>query len=233
MPEQLDEAALEQIRQITQELAHQQGLSDDDAEEIGGHLEDKLLAYFRGEARLSLEDALLLARAHFGDAAGVARQVSYKRYLPEPRWTRHQTIVKTAIATAVSTLIVLPAALLLFGDPPRGSYHPLFVAATIIFAGLGMLESGVLLAARADLKSRFQRLVAGLFIVPALGVLVMALIGGIGALSAHWDTAIRGEYAMIALVVLGCLFGHAMLLLLLSHPIQDSGASNVLEQQLA
>jgi len=162
MAEQLDEAALKQIRQITQELARQQGLSADDAEEIGGHLEDKLLASFRGEARITLEDALLLSRAHFGDAAGVARQVSYKRYLPEPRWTRHQTIVKTAIATAVSTLIVLPGALLLFSDPPRGSFHPLLVASTIIYAGLGVLESGVLLAARADLTSRVQRLVAGL-----------------------------------------------------------------------
>lgn len=233
MPEQLDEAALNQIRQITQELARQQGLSDDDAEEIGGHLEDKLLAYFRGEARLTLEDALLLASAHFGDAAGVARQVSYKRYFPEARWTRHQTIVKTAIATAISTLIVLPGALLLFGDPPRGSFHPMLVAATIIFAGLGVLESGVLLAARADLKRRSQRLIAGLFIIPALAVLVMALIGGITAVSAHWDMATRGGYAMIALVVLACLFGHAMLLLLLSHPIQDDGALNVPEQQLA
>lgn len=233
MPEQLDEAALKQIRQITQELARQQGLSADDAEEIGGHLEDKLLAYFRGEARITLEDALLLARAHFGDAAGVARQVSNKRYLPEPRWARHQTIVKTAIATAISTLIVLPGALLLFGDPPRGNFHPMLVAMTIIFAGLGVLESGVLLAARADLKRRSQRLIAGLFIIPALAVLVMALIGGIGAVSAHWDMATRGGYAMIALVVLVCLFGHAMLLLLLSHPIQDAGASNVPEQQLA
>lgn len=233
MPEQLDEAALKQIRQITQELARQQGLSADDAEEIGGHLEDKLLAYFRGEARITLEDALLLARAHFGDAAGVARQVSYKRYFPEARWTRHQTIVKTAIATAISTLIVLPGALLLFGDPPRGSFHPMLVAATIIFAGLGVLESGVLLAARTDLKSRSQRLVAGLFIVPALAVLVMALIGGISAVSAHWDMATRGGYAMIAFVVLACLFGHAMLLLLLSHPIRDDGAPNLPERQLA
>lgn len=233
MPEQLDEAALKQIRQITQELARQQGLSDDDAEEIGGHLEDKLLAYFRGETRITLGDALLLARAHFGDVAGVAKQVSHKRYLPEPRWTRHQTIVKTAIATAVSTFIVLPGALLLFGDPPRGSFHPMLVAATIIFAGLGVLESGVLLAARADLKSPSQRLIAGLFIVPALAVLVMALIGGIGAVSAHWDMATRGGYAMIAFVVLVCLFGHAMLLLLLSHPIQDDSTSNVPEQQLA
>lgn len=227
MPEQLDEAALKQIRQITQELARQQGLSDDDAEEIGGHLEDKLLAYFRGEARITLEDALLLARAHFGDAAGVARQISYKRYLPDARWTRHQTIVKTAIATAVSTLIVLPGALLLFGDPPRGSFHPLLIASTIIFAGLGILESGVLLAARADLKSRWQRLISGLFILPALAVLVMGLIGGIGAVSAHWDMAARGGYVMIAFVVLLCLLGHAMLLLLLSQPIDESGLSNL------
>lgn len=233
MPEQLDEAALEQIRQITQELARQQGLSADDAEEIGGHLEDKLLAYFRGEARITLEDALLLARAHFGDAAGVAKQVSYKRYVPEPSWTRHQAIVKTAIATAISTLIVLPAALLLFGDPPRGSFHPLLIATTIIYAGLGVLESGVVLAARADLKSRSQRLVAGLFIVPALGVLIVALIGGMGAVSAHWDRSTRGGYAMIALVVLACLLGHAMLLLLLSHPIAEAGIRDFPEQQPA
>ncbi|HEX5244182.1 MAG TPA: hypothetical protein VFW23_13040 [Tepidisphaeraceae bacterium] len=231
MPEQLDAAALEQIRQITQELARRQGLSADDAEEIGGHLEDKLLAYFRGEARITLEDALLLARAHFGDAAGVARQVSTKRYLPEPRWTRHHSIVKTAIATAICTLVVLPAALLLFGDPPRGSYHPMLNSMIVMYTGFGMLEAGVLLAARADLKSRWQRIIAGLFIAPALAVLVMALIGGIGAVNAHWDMATRGGYAMIALVVLACLFGHVMLMLLLSHPIQDGRVSNLPEQQ--
>ena len=234
MPEQLDEAALIRIRQITQELARRQGLSADDAEEIGGHLEDKLLAYFRGEARLTLEDALLLARAHFGDATGVARQVSTKRYLPEPRWTRHHSIVKTAIATAICTLVVLPAALLLFGDPPpRGSMQTLLNTMIAMYAGLGILESGVLLAAHTDLKSRWQRIVAGLFVVPALAVLIMALIGGVSAVSARWGTSTQGSYAMIAMVVFACLLGHAMLLLLLSHPISESTLPDLPVQQPA
>jgi len=75
MPEETDASILSDLRALCTELAARQGLSDEAREEICGHLEDKLLGYLKGQIEITTEDALLLVRAHFGDARGVARQI--------------------------------------------------------------------------------------------------------------------------------------------------------------
>lgn len=219
MPEQPDVAAIQQIHHIARQLAERQGLDEEQVEEICGHLEDKLLAYLSGEVRITPDDAVLLARAHFGDAVGIARQLAYEVHPIRPELHRRRTLMRTAIFTAAATLIGLPGTLLLFGDPPA-SLHGLLIGGLILLGCLAVLESGVLLAALTDPQSRWQRVVAAGFVFPALAVLFVALAAGLNALSTYWHLPMRGGYAVIAAIELACLIGHVFLFLLLALPLR-------------
>lgn len=219
MPEQPDEAALGQIHDIARQLAQRQGLSEEETEEICGHLEDKLLAYMRGEIGVTREDALLLARAHFGDAAGVARQLAYRGDPPRPELVRRRMIVRTAILTAAFTLIGLPGALLLFGGPPE-NLRDLVLGGLVLLGCLAVLESGVLLAALTNPHRRWQRIVASVFLLPALLLSCVALATGFREFGAHWRLPTQGGYAVIVTIELACLIGHVLLLLLLAMPLR-------------
>ena len=70
------EAAVEQIRSLCKELAERRGLSAETRDELCGHMEDKLMGYLKGEERVTVEDALVLVRAHFGDFERVGRELA-------------------------------------------------------------------------------------------------------------------------------------------------------------
>lgn len=218
MPEQLNESAIQQIRQIVRQLAGKKGLSPEVAEEIGGHLEDKLLGYLSGEVRITQDDALLLARAHFGDAAGVAQQLTDCTAATGPEAGRRRKIQSLSTKTALCTLVFLPITLVLFGQPPE-KLESFLQAALIVLAGLGVLETGVLLAARTDLQSLWQRAVAAAFVVPSLVVLCLAGLSGLSAFAGSFNSAARGGYGIIAATVFGCWIGHCLLFLLLTAPL--------------
>lgn len=217
MPEQLNESAIQQIRQIVRQLARKKGLSPEEAEEIGGHLEDKLLAYLRGEERITQEDALLLARAHFGDAAGIAQQLA-DGAAAAPEVQRARKIQSLATKTALCTLVLLPITLVLFGQPPEMP-HGFLGAGLIILSGLGILEAGVLLALRTDLRSLWQRTVAAAFVVPSLIVLCVAVLSGLRAFTANFYSTARGGYGIIVATVFACWIGHCLLFFLLTAPL--------------
>jgi hypothetical protein len=217
MPEPLNQSAIEQIHQIVRQLARKQGLDAEEVEEIGAHLEDKLLGYLSGEVRITEGDALLLARAHFGDAAGVAKQLADSD-VAGPEAPRRRQIRSIATKTALCTLVFLPIALVLFAQTPD-MLPNLFGAGLIILVGLGILEAGVLLAARTNLRSRWQRAVAAAFVIPSLVVLPLASISGMSAFAAHFNSAARAGYGIIVATVLASWTGHCLLFLLLASPL--------------
>lgn len=75
MPEQPTESSRQKIRSLCRQLADRHRLDEPTRDELCGHLEDKLSAYLSGELRITEEDALHLVRAHFGDAAQIARRL--------------------------------------------------------------------------------------------------------------------------------------------------------------
>lgn len=68
--------SLEKIRDLCHQLAARKGLSDPARDELCAHLEDKLHGYLNGEVKITEEDALVLVRAHFGDAEKIAGQIA-------------------------------------------------------------------------------------------------------------------------------------------------------------
>src|SRR5690242_2017659 len=76
MQDESTEAAVREIRALCKQLAEKRGLSEEVREELCGHMEDKLLGYLKGEERVTVEDALVLVRAHFGDADRVGRELA-------------------------------------------------------------------------------------------------------------------------------------------------------------
>jgi len=63
---ELTSEAQEGIERLSYEIAMRRRLDFDGRKEIAGHIEDKVLGYLDGEETLSEDDALLLAREHFG-----------------------------------------------------------------------------------------------------------------------------------------------------------------------
>src|SRR5437762_2498695 len=85
---ELPQSSAGKIRSLCDELARHYRLDDTTRDELRGHLEDKLAAYLSGEQRISEEDALLLVRAHFGDAAQVARRLK-RESTASSFWSAH------------------------------------------------------------------------------------------------------------------------------------------------
>ena len=211
MPEQPSTPVLGQIRSLCAQLADRHGLDDDAREEMCGHLEDKLVGYLSGEVRVSEQDALLLVRAHFGDADRIAGSLggqSRSARLDLP-W-RRRAVAKIAVATVVLMLGVVPACALGLGVGPR--------TAITIFGSLAVFEAGVFLATRADLHSLWQRGVAALLLLPTIAMLGLMLAEGIRELSRQASTQYPCvEFALSTTAAL-CLLGHVSLLALLLLP---------------
>jgi hypothetical protein len=222
MPESPEESILARLRPIYTELARRQALSDEAQEEVRGHLEDKLLGYINGQIRITPDDALLLVRAHFGDASGVAQQIRSAQATACPPAWRHRMLVKSAMITAVLTLLGLPLAFLMCGGA-AGTPSQQLELAVLMGGCLIVGEAGVLLAGRADPRSRWQRAVAALFMLPAIALILMFLAEGGHTFATHWIqgyTTRGGEFLFAATGTI-CLLGHALLILLLAVPIRQ------------
>ncbi len=69
MDSPLKESTRVKARELAAGITVAHELDPEIQEELYGHIEDKLLAYKNGEEPVSEEDALILAREHFGDTA--------------------------------------------------------------------------------------------------------------------------------------------------------------------
>ena len=64
----LNDDTQQKARDLARKITVAHDLDPEIQEELYGHIEDKLLAYKRGEERILDEDAFILVREHFGDA---------------------------------------------------------------------------------------------------------------------------------------------------------------------
>jgi len=75
MRESPSQSSIDKIRALCGQMAESQSLDEATRDELCGHLEDKLAGYLSGDVKITEEDALLLVRAHFGDAERIGRQL--------------------------------------------------------------------------------------------------------------------------------------------------------------
>jgi len=68
MEHELTAAGRNDIDRLSYEIALKRQLDFDGRKEVAGHIEDKVLGYLNGDEALTEDDALLLAREHFGSA---------------------------------------------------------------------------------------------------------------------------------------------------------------------
>ena len=90
-----------QIRALCESIAQRDQLGEDVQEELRGHIEDKVLGYLDGKEALTEEDALLLAREHFGNPDAL------KAALFKSKGTHTIRSVMRRIAIAAFVLIVV------------------------------------------------------------------------------------------------------------------------------
>jgi len=219
MPEIPGESS-RKIEAFCRDLALRHDLDAQTADELRGHLEDKILGYLSGEVKLTEEDALLLTAAHFGDAQKIAGLLG--RWVPEPAELapRQRRLRLAAAATALLMLLGLPACVLAIAGGFR-----LSLEAAGVFA---VFEAGILLSVRADLLSRWQRLTAAGFLLPALGFLGLLLTAAIKESNLAAQPPSQALGLVAALVIGGASFiGHLLVLGLLVLPLRQSGESGI------
>lgn len=116
MREESVEAAMTRIRSLCAELAERRGLSAEERDELCGHMEDKLAGYLRGDVPISVEDALVLVREHFGDADRVCRDLVRERPRGSERFFslrfNHERVYLAALVlVGLSTTLTIPLGL--------------------------------------------------------------------------------------------------------------------------
>jgi hypothetical protein len=214
MPESMDPKLVEQLDAICGAYARRKQLSKDDQQEVFDHLEDTLRNYLTGEARVTPEDALLLARARLGDVKGVLGQLRPER--ADNARIRARLVV--AIATALLTVVVLPLTMLLL-IPPAGRPSDFLRAFILLPLCFITLEGGVFLSARADVRSRWQRGVALVLIIPTILVFCAMLNSADRVVVPHGTLAgLPFGSILLRVLMITCLVGHGILALILLTP---------------
>jgi hypothetical protein len=212
-PESLDSKIVEQLNTMCDTYARRKRLSADDRQEVFDHLEDTLHGYLSGQTRVTNEDALLLARARLGDVKGVVAQIAPQ----QSGRVCSQARRNIAITTALLTVIVLPLTIMAL-TPPAGRPSD-FVRVLLLFPLCFVpIESGVFLAARTDMQSLWQRVVAFGFIVPGIAVFCLLLMGGRAGVLPNADQLNLIGIALVRGLAIACLAGHGILALMLLAP---------------
>lgn len=209
--------AVAKIRGLCGELAARHGLDDQTCDELCGHLEDKLLAYLDGSCRVSEDDALLLVRAHFGEADAIAQKLGGG---PVAGGVVKRQLHSAALATAVVSLVLFPACALVIMCAVSGVVRGI-VATAIGVAFLAFVELGLYLAARADPRSPWQRLVAALALIAPLFVFWRFLAYGVSLYpSLSIGKPFFNFYIAIAATAFVSFVCHLWLLALLLRPVR-------------
>src|SRR5688572_20897923 len=74
---QISPAVRGEMQSISRRATENQGVDPRVAEELYGHLEDKLIGYLAGDERLTEADALILVREHFGNPEALRPILAY------------------------------------------------------------------------------------------------------------------------------------------------------------
>jgi hypothetical protein len=118
MQDESIESAVREIRALCKELAENRGLSEEVREELCGHMEDKLMGYLKGEERVSVEDALVLVRAHFGDADRVGHELAREGKGAQRLWSfgfdHERVYLALLVIVGVGTVVSIPLGLFMY-----------------------------------------------------------------------------------------------------------------------
>lgn len=101
MSARLTPEAEEQLRALARKIGVSNELDSELQEELYGHLEDKALAYLSGEEAVSVDDAILLTREHFGDPRALKSWLSSVH--------RHEAAICTGRRLAAMAIVMLAA----------------------------------------------------------------------------------------------------------------------------
>jgi len=128
MQDESTEAAVREIRALCKQLAEKRGLSEEVREELCGHMEDKLMGYLKGEDLVTVEDALVLVRAHFGDADRVGRELAREGGAADKFWSLrfdHERLYLALLVIAgVATALSIPLGLFVYALRQLGLSGP-------------------------------------------------------------------------------------------------------------
>lgn len=177
-PDDISEQTRAKIRKFCTELAAGHALDPATRGEISASIEGKLTGYVSGTVRPTEEDALVLARAHFGDADRVAELLKGLSSEGNRRLAKRKRVIrKLAIALAVLTFVV-PAIAILACDAANSDSYRSFISnisdpsdlveARCILLFTAIIETGLVLAVRADPRQTWQRLTAAALVAPSI-----------------------------------------------------------------
>ncbi|MCF6284733.1 MAG: hypothetical protein L3K26_06055, partial [Candidatus Hydrogenedentes bacterium] len=100
MDKSLDESIQAKARELANSITVAHDLDPEIQEELYGHIEDKLLAYIDGEEPVMPEDALILVKEHFGDAAVVKGM-----FQDVHREVVERSLFRRLLVAAITTLV--------------------------------------------------------------------------------------------------------------------------------
>ena len=211
MPDQTNDEASQEIRRFFDRLAARHGLDSQTTQELCGHLEEKLIGYLSGGIPVTTQDAMLLVRAHFGDADRICEMLGGRAGMSAWRYAaRRRALLWVAAVAAVLMLFVVPACALGMGAGLR---------AVLAIAGwMAVLETGVLLAARADLRSVWQRAISVAFLLPTTGILCLLLGKGVVPLTVPPPRHFAEVKFLFSVIGSFAVVGHVGLLAFLTWP---------------
>ena len=100
----LDSALEEKARALCAQITVAHDLDSEIQEELYGHVEDKILGYLSGEIPVTGDDALILVREHFGDAAAI-KSLFQDVHAVEATMSQWRRYAAAAVATLGCLLI--------------------------------------------------------------------------------------------------------------------------------
>lgn len=130
----LNDTTQQKARELARQITVAHDLDPEIQEELYGHIEDKLLAYINGEETVSEEDALILAREHFGDASAIRGllQEVHGEVAPAYLGRRLLALVITSFGIGVAVRVlraILAPPLAMLGGSGAALGHPIVTLA--------------------------------------------------------------------------------------------------------
>lgn len=150
------QTAAQKIRSVLLELSAQHGLDTEACTELCSHLEEKLADYLSGAVKITEDDAIILARSHFGDAQRVASAIANegRQGTFAMRWLRWPASPQLTFAMAVAMLgaifgLVVPLIAYLSGNfqmtfKAQWPIIPMFIIKTSPWTPLLLATLGVM-----------------------------------------------------------------------------------------
>lgn len=182
----------EEIYFLCSQISITNSLDPEVAEELKGHMEDKLLAYMDGEEQLTEQDAFILVREHFGDPMvieGLLQEVHGLAVNTSPRLVAAIGCINTAFGITgllismygtVAGLLIIQNAVNLVGRDNllAGPYPPVLINFILLSQSCLLLVSGIGLLRRKAWGRTWSLVCAFYMLAAAPMVQWVAYLGG-------------------------------------------------------